>query len=138
RIARAQGKKLDAAALNRRTRPEPSVRVKIAFRESIVRRIGVDQDPRRAALLRIADLEPPEKHPVPREHDLAFDIDPQLLGSRGVFRPDVIGVQHLTGSEARNSVAVECSKGGATRGVLVAGNRLLVERKTLLNRSDDA
>ncbi len=100
--------------------------IRVPLHVSILGRVGVDQDPRRPALLGIEHLQAPEQPAVVAdEYDPPLDLDTHLFQGLEVLRRAVVRIDNLAGDIPRDAVAVERGKGVGVGGVLVAEVRVL-------------
>ena len=113
---RVQRATLDAKVV----RPTSTVGPHLALGESRVTRIGVDDQPGCAHLLREPRLVAAEALAVTRDHDLALHVHAEFLQLREVFARGVVGVHHR-----RRHVAVAAVGVPAIRQVGVRRGRIL-------------
>ena len=91
---------LHRAALHSGRRAVRAVGVDLAFGESVVGGIAVDDHPGRAAKLGEVDLHSAEVVTVAHENDLALDVDVQVFELLEILRRAVVGVDHAGGEVA--------------------------------------
>jgi hypothetical protein len=73
----------------------------VTLEVTIVRRIGVDDDPGCSSLLRQVNLDPTKVHSVAGNHNFARNTNAQVVQSLEIFRAPVIDVNsvgcHISG-----------------------------------------
>ena len=97
----------DAAALHALLRPERSLRIHVARVVAVVSRVRVDEAGDRAVLVGDLGLDAAPSAAVPRQDDLALDVDFHLLQPHVVGRHTVVHVDDVASCVAVGRIGVE-------------------------------
>ena len=119
RIAVPEPAVLSVSALQLVRRPPVAARPRVAARETVVGRIGVEEDSRGPALLRGVNLHRAMTLPIARDDDLSAHVDAARRELRVVGRQPVVHIDDRRGDIARRRVGDEP---GPSSGLLVSGS----------------
>ena len=110
RVAGILEHELDGSTLHRGRRPPRAMRIHVAAIVAVVGRIGVDQNPGRALLLRDVHLHAAEVPAITAENDLAVEVDAQLFQLRKVLGAAVIRIHRFAGHVSGRRRAIESGR----------------------------
>src|SRR5262249_27438801 len=134
RIPRPQRQELDGAALDGGVGPPGAVGVDVPLRVAVVGRVAVEDHPRRAPLLRLEYLHPPEALAVASEDDPPAHADPELVERVETLGAAVVRVDDLPRGPPARAVTVEGGQDLRAVGILVPRVPRLPQRQLPLLR----